>query len=610
MASERQLSKVLSEFARTMVTDFPIQAILDQLVQRIVDIMPISGAGVTLISATTSPHYVAASDAAALRYEELQTELGEGPCLTAFRTGTAVAVADLSGDIRFSVFGPRAVAAGLGAVFTFPLHQGHTRLGALDLYRDTQGPLNDEDMVTAQTLADVTASYLINAQARADLLDASNRSHENSVHDPLTGLPNRILLIQRIEHALLRSLRNRKLVAILFVDLDHFKAINDAHGHQVGDEVLVAVGRRISGLLRPGDTLARLSGDEFVIVCEDLDGEHQAQLIARRVVNSLALPFTLTGIDVDLSASVGVAFAGSGTHDPQDLLREADTAMYQVKRKGGANHQVVDLREKTLADHHATLRRDLNVAIQRRELRVDYQPIIATADGRLMGVEALLRWDHPVQGAIGPTTVIPLAEQSGAITEIGRWVLTQACLDRQRWVDGSDDTGSGVAVNVSAHQLMAPDFVSMVNGVLARTGTDPDQLTLEITEGVFVHDPGRALIVLTNLRKLGLHVALDDFGTGFSSLNYLKHFPVDIVKLDRSFIADLGRDAASHAIVTKIIELAHLLNISVVSEGVETEEQNDEVRLLGSDFSQGFYIARPMAADVVGAFREMSEQCA
>jgi diguanylate cyclase (GGDEF)-like protein len=610
MASEKQLSAVLSEFARTMVTDFPIQAILDQLVQRIVEIMPISGAGVTLISATTSPRYVAASDAAALRYEELQTELGEGPCLTAYRTGTAVAVADLGDDDRFSVFGARAVAAGLGAVFTFPLHKGHTRLGALDLYRDTTGPLNDDDMVTAQTLADVTASYLINAQARSDLLDASNRSHESSVHDPLTGLPNRILLVQRIEHALLRSLRNGKLVAILFVDLDRFKAINDAHGHQVGDEVLVAVGRRISGLLRPADTLARLSGDEFVIVCEDLDGEHQAQIIARRVVNSLALPFTVTGIDVDLSASVGVAFAGSGHHDPQDLLQEADTAMYQVKRKGGANHQVVDLREKTVADHHATLRRDLDVAIQRRELRVDYQPIIATADGRLMGVEALLRWDHPVQGAIGPTTVIPLAEQSGAITEIGRWVLTQACLDRQRWVDAGDDTGGSVAVNVSAHQLMAPDFVSMVTGVLARTGTNPAQLTLEITEGVFVHDRRRALIVLTNLRKLGLHLALDDFGTGNSSLNYLKHFPIDIVKLDQSFIADLGRDAASHAIVTKIIELAHLLNLSVVSEGVETAEQNDEVRLLGSDFSQGFYIARPMAADVIGAFREMSEQCA
>jgi diguanylate cyclase (GGDEF)-like protein len=602
VATDRQLVVVLSEFARTMASDFPIQGILDHLVRRIVDILPISGAGVTLISSTTSPHDVAASDAAALRFEKLQTEIGEGPCLSAYRSGVAVAVPDLRDPHPFTTFGPRALEAGLAAVFTFPLRHNARQLGALDLYRETPGPLSKADMRAAQTLADVTVAYLANAQARSELQDTSEQFHSSSLHDPLTGLPNRLLLLERLEHALLRGTRSRHPVAILFVDLDRFKLVNDSHGHLIGDELLIAVANRMAGLIRPGDTLARLSGDEFVIVCEAISEKLQIHVIARRIVEALAAPFPLHDVIVDVSASVGIAFSTPKGTDPEELLRKADIAMYQAKRRGGGTHQVVDVREQNLAERMVVLQRDLGVAVEQGELRTEYQPIVRISDGRILGAEALLRWDHPTFGLIPPTTLIPLAEQSGAINDIGRWVLERACPDLHRWGEAGV-TGDGpphafgMAVNVSAHQLMAPEFVATVAEVLEATGTDAHDLTLEITESVFIYDPKRAEVVLSDLKALGVLIALDDFGTGYSSLSFLKDFPVDSVKIDRIFTADLVHDEASHAIASKMIELAHLLDLSVITEGVETAEQRDEAHLMGSECYQGYYFARPMSAE-------------
>jgi diguanylate cyclase (GGDEF)-like protein len=595
---ERQLSDVLSDFARTMLTDFPIQGILDQLVRRIVEIMPITGAGVTLISESTSPHYVAASDGAALRYEELQTVLDEGPCIIAYRTGRAVTVPDLSKDGRFPAFIPQALEAGLAAVFTFPLHHGHSQLGALDLYRDTPGSLDDDAMVVAQTLADVTSAYLVNAQARSELVHTAAHAQAISLHDALTGLPNRTLLLERIQHALLSRRRSGKLVAVLFIDLDDFKKVNDTSGHQVGDELLVAVGARLTNLLRPGDTLARLSGDEFVIVCGDLDEETQVEGLATRLDVAISQPFELGELDVKLSASIGIAFAGQG-NDPEQLLHKADLGMYQVKRKGGAGHQVIDEDEHDLKDVTDSLQTDLSHAIRRKELRLEYQPIVRTSDGRVVCVEAFVRWDHPHRGLISPTTLIPLAELSGEIIEIGRWVLEHACIDRQRWGMKTGDEEFVVAVNVSAHQLMAPGFLAAVKKILMLTGTNPKDICLEITESAFVQDGTRALDVLSHLKEIGIGLALDDFGTGYSSLSYLMEFPVDIIKIDQSFITRIMENKASHAIVTKTIELAHLLGMMVVCEGVETAEQDREVTALEGDFSQGFYLSRPMTAEMV-----------
>ena len=602
MASDRDLSSVLSEFARTLVTDFPIQAILDHLVRRIVEIMPITGAGVTLIEEGTAPRYIASSNASALSFERLQTKLDEGPCLAAFRTGEAVAVPDLRQEHRFPVFAAQADRMGLRAVFTFPLRQGDERLGALDLYNDEPGSLDESTMVVAQTLADVAAAYVVNAQARADMRDSADKFRESSLHDALTGLPNRILLGQRLDHAVLRALRSGKKLAVLFVDMDRFKEVNDTLGHKIGDLLLIAIADRLSLILRPGDTLARMAGDEFVILCEDLDDAAVAEDLAARVGTCLEDVFILEDHELTMSASVGIAYSGEGVDVPERILQDADTAMYQAKATGGAHHQIIDLREQDLAQAEASLLLDMRVALSGGQLRTVYQPIVRTTDGAVTGVEALLRWADPVRGLIMPNVIVPLAEESGLIIDMGRWVLEQACRVRTVLARSRHDRLM-VSVNVSPHQLMSPGFIADVEAVLARTGTDPGAVTLEVTEGVFLHDDDRAFAVLHALKELGVSVALDDFGTGYSSLSYLRRFPADVVKLDDSFIGDLG-DPITSAIASAVVDLAHVLGMTVVAEGVETAEQHAQVTALGCDACQGFLFAEPMTVDTLDGLME------
>jgi diguanylate cyclase (GGDEF)-like protein len=348
---EETLSSVLSEFARTMITDFPVQGILDQLVGRVVDVLPVTGAGVTLVEADLAPRYVAASDDAALRFEKLQSDLTQGPCILAYHSGEAVLAPELATDTRFPRFGPAAVADGLAAVFTFPLRHGAGRLGALDLYRDRVGTLDSDEIVAAQTLADVAAAYLINAQARDEEQAESARFKRSSLHDPLTGLPNRLLLEQRIEQTALRARRSHTSAAVLFADLDRFKAVNDRYGHRVGDQLLIAVARRLSQMLRPGDTLARVSGDEFVILCEELTNPGMALALATRISTGFMAPFWLDSAEITITASVGIAYAGPGEAISPQLMANADMAMYRAKRSGGATHQMHDLRGAHSAAH-------------------------------------------------------------------------------------------------------------------------------------------------------------------------------------------------------------------------------------------------------------------
>ena len=597
---DKALSAMLSEFAATMATDFPIQSILDHLVERIIGILPITAAGVTLIAEGEAPRYVAASDATALHHERLQTELGEGPSLAACTGGEAVAVPDLTvHDARFPLFASTAEAMGLGAVFSFPLRSGRGRFGALSLYRDSPGPLDDQAMHAAQTLADVAAAYLFNAQARQDAKETSDRFRHIALHDPLTGLPNRLLLQQRLDHAARRARRSHACAAVLFVDIDRFKQVNDTHGHQVGDQLLIAVAGRLIRLVRPGDTVARVSGDEFVLLCEDVLDPAAAELLAARIDHAFQAPVCIDGIELAVTASVGVAFAGPGEEISEQLVAEADMAMYQAKHRGGAGHQVIDLRELLRDQDHHTLGEDLRRACDEGSLDVVYQPIVRSCDGLLTGVEALLRWTHPERGPIPPMTIVSLAEQSTLINDVGAWVLERACTDRGRWLHDHPDAPLDLAVNVSAHQVMASDLRATVGDVIARTAMDPAALALELTENVFLHDSARAVAVLNDLKGLGIRLALDDFGTGYSALNYLRRLPIDIVKIDRSFVADIDHEAESVALAAAVTNLAHVLGLTVTVEGVETSSQRDEIIALGCDRSQGFFYARPVSADAI-----------
>jgi Amt family ammonium transporter len=412
--------------------------------------------------------------------------------------------------------------------------------------------------------------------------------------------------MERLEHSLLRGQRTGLISGVFFVDLDRFKGVNDTYGHHAGDEVLVAAAGRLTGVLRPGDTLARASGDEFIILCEDLVTPAQAEPIAARLDAALELPLSISGIEMKISASVGIALTGQGADSPEELIHAADIAMYRAKRSGDGHHGTFDLRDQEFASYQAGLELDMNGLLGRDELYLAYQPIVATGDGHITGAEALLRWAHPSRGLVALGVLVPLAERAGLIPVIGQWVLKEASAEQDHWRIDYQVDDMAVSVNVSAHQLMSAGFVDMVAAVVETSKSPSSQLTLEITESVFVRDGERALLVLNDLRSLGVKFALDDFGTGYSSLSYLLQFPVDIVKIDQSFVIGLGRDHTSpnQAIVGAVIQLAHNLGMTVVAEGVETAGQHQELIELGCDFCQGFYFARPMHPDNIGTLIE------
>jgi diguanylate cyclase (GGDEF)-like protein/PAS domain S-box-containing protein len=430
-------------------------------------------------------------------------------------------------------------------------------------------------------------------------------------HDALTGLANRSLFRDRLQHVLQRPGAG---VGVVFCDLDDFKTVNDSMGHAAGDRLLLAVADRLSSALRPGDTLARLAGDEFAVIVEDAT-DAQVHAVAQRILAAMSPPVLLDGREVLARASLGVATTSTlepGHHDApglagaeaaEALMRNADAAMYAAKRRGKnlVEHFVPEMLEQAV--ERLRLRADLHGALERHELRLEYQPYVDAAAGRITGCEALVRWDHPTQGLVSPAHFIPLAEESGLIRELGRWVLTEACAQLVAWRrDVAPSPDLTMSVNVSVRQLEDSAFVGDVAAILRRTGVDPARVVLEITESVLSRDPDTVVHRLQQLKDLGVGIALDDFGTGYSSLAWLRHVPVDVVKIDRSFVAPLDEQSAvDSSVVTAILQIGASRDLRTIAEGVETPEQLAALRRLGCNLVQGFVFHRPMPAGQLAA---------
>jgi diguanylate cyclase (GGDEF)-like protein/PAS domain S-box-containing protein len=416
--------------------------------------------------------------------------------------------------------------------------------------------------------------------------------------DPLTGLPNRVLFMYSIEHALAGARRNNLGVAVMFLDLDGFKQVNDTLGHLMGDQLLVAFGQRLKACVRPGDTVARLGGDEFTILLENIPHSGEAERVASRILERLRQPFELDGRDLYVSSSIGIAF---GTHDeirPSELLRFADAAMYRAKSSGKARSVVFDHSMHAAFLARATLETELREALDRDEMLLHYQPIVDLANGQLVGAEALLRWQHPARGLLLPLELLPLAEETGLILPLGQWVLEEACRQARIWQGAyPDGPPLTVSVNLSARQFQQQDLVRRVEQALAQAGLDPSNLRLDVVEGVLMDDPRTALAKLEELRALGVRVAIDDFGTGYASLSSLRRLPVRSLKLDPSFLGQL--DPGSVGIMRAVATLAHALGLEVTAEGVETGDQLASLREADLDRAQGYLFSRPLAEDAM-----------
>jgi diguanylate cyclase (GGDEF)-like protein/PAS domain S-box-containing protein len=411
-------------------------------------------------------------------------------------------------------------------------------------------------------------------------------------HDPLTGLANRALFRDRVEHALQRRRPAGRLVALLLLDLDGFKTVNDSLGHAAGDVLLEVVARRVADSLRSGDTAGRLGGDEFVALLDDVGGVREAVAVAERIREALRAPVHLAGKEVFIRASIGIALHLDPAEGADELLRNADAAMYAAKAEGRGSYRVFEPSMHTAAVARLELDAALRRALAEGQLAVHYQPIVSLRDGRIRAVEGLVRWHHPTEGLVGPARFIGPAEESGLVPAIGRFVLQTACAQAQAWTEMG--MRLGVSVNVSGRQLAEPGFVGEVGHALESSGLDPASLTLEITESVLMRDTDVALRQLGGLKALGVRLAIDDFGTGYSSLSYLRSFPVDMLKIDRAFVEHVTSDAEGASFVRAIVRLARTLHLATTAEGVETEEQARRLADIGCDFAQGYWFSEPL----------------
>jgi diguanylate cyclase (GGDEF)-like protein/PAS domain S-box-containing protein len=515
-------------------------------------------------------------------------------------TGRPMIVTDWTTERRFAqshALSSRQMRSGVSVVI-----EGRAGpFGVLGVQSARPRDYSKGDVDFLQSLANVLADALDRQSTEDDI-------RHRALHDPLTGLPNRVLFGDRLDQALERLRRRKALAAILFLDLDQFKLVNDGLGHQLGDELLAGVALRLRQAVRAIDTVARFGGDEFGLLLEEINGEHDAIATAERIAALFAKPFLIAGREHFVTASIGIVFAEGG-ESSGELIRDADAAMYRAKERGRARYEVFDAEMRERAITRLQVESDLRHALARDELRVVYQPIVSLATGAPVGVETLLRWEHPERGLVSPYEFITVAEDNGLIEPIGDWVLESACRQAAAWYRQRPDAAPlSISVNISGKQLVGQRLPQVVSRLLAESKLDPACLQLEITESVMVGDAETLTETLQALKRIGVQLVLDDFGTGYSSFGYLTRLPLDALKVDRSYIDGLGSDPRDTAITQAIIAMSHALSLDVIGEGVETEVHAAELRRLGCRLAQGYYFARPAPAEAITAMLGQTPQ--
>jgi diguanylate cyclase (GGDEF)-like protein/PAS domain S-box-containing protein len=443
-----------------------------------------------------------------------------------------------------------------------------------------------------------SASLIFQIQDISDRKRAEEQLMHEALHDALTGLPNRALFIDQVRKSLARWKRRKQgAFAILFIDLDGFKGINDVLGHLVGDQLLVEFSQRLSSTVRPGDTVARLGGDEFTILLDDLNDMNDAITAVKRLVKMLKEPFHLPGRDLAVTASIGVALSADEYVDADELLRHSDVAMYRAKKLGKGRYEVFDRATSVRLERQSQIENDLGHAVERDELVLEYQPIVTLRTGKIAGFEALLRWQHPTLGLIPPPDFISVAEATGAIVPIGEWVLQEGCRQIREWQKSCPQIPPlYVSINLSVKQLAQPDLVEQVAVAMHNAGLDPANLKLEITESMLMNAES-AIRMLSHLHALGVGISIDDFGTGYSSLSYLHRLPISTLKIDRSFVSSMSQNKESFEIVRTVITLAQSLSLSIVAEGIETNDQLEKLAELNCQYGQGHFFSKALAAE-------------
>ena len=601
------LVSAIARLSRTATEDFAVPEMLRALSEAATSALPGDGAGVMIREngRNVFVHATGSGSVDVSSLERLQEALQSGPCADCIAQSSTVTSQDMARDGRWVEFQELAAEVGLGAVVAIPLLSRGRGWGSLDLYRRQPGAWTAAELQAAQALADAAVSYLVMAHDRDQARAAQRALSHRAMHDDLTGLPNRALMFDRLDHALANAARWSTAVAVVFLDLDMFKGINDTFGHTTADDVLVEVANRLAVTVRGGDTLARFAGDEFVVVCEGLPhdssealGERVAALTGR-LQRALHAPIRVGQVDVVVSASIGVAIS----RDPMtgaELVADADTAMYAAKQSGRGRVNVRDHVTLSAIGYAHQLERDLAGALQRGELRVYYQPIVHAGTREVAAVEALLRWNQHDLGVLPAATFIDIAVRSGLIVTIGRWVILQACQQMAAWQRNLPHTAPAtVYVNLSARELADDGLPDSIATALADSGLDPRHLGIEIVEEDLADSP--ALERLQDLHRRGHPLSIDDFGTGYSSLSRLLDLPVDVAKIDKSVIAGIPSHHRRIRFVDGVLQMANTLDLQVIAEGVENSDQADHLTRIGCQLLQGHHLARPQPADQLTA---------